>query len=352
MSHIRYTAAACQTDLPNPVDRAQMHRNTDRMVSMIDSAVAGSAPFLPVRLVVFPEFAHAAPVFASVSELLDRLAVPIPNEHTERLVDKAREHDIYIQSGSMLETDPRWPGRLFNTTCLIGPGGMLSKYRKVNTWIPYEVHTSPHDIDGYDEPLFPVADTPIGRLGCAICYDWLFPEALRQLAANGAEVLIRVSAYMDPWGTAEPMNWWGIVNRCRALENISYVVAANQGASLRNYPPYSWPGGSQIVDFDGRILAEATAGPGERIVTAAIDISALRHERQSRVGHHMLAHLRTDAYPVYQARVYPPADRAATLSYEENTRLIAEAKDEIAARATRTLSSGRPTPPLTTAGSR
>ena len=36
-----------------------------------------------------------------------------------------------------------------------------------------------------------------GRLGCVICYDWLFPEPLRQLAANGAEVLIRVSAYVD-----------------------------------------------------------------------------------------------------------------------------------------------------------
>ena len=101
----------------------------------------------------------------------------------------------------------------------------------------------------------PVRLEPIGRIGCAICYDWLFPEAIRQLAANGAEVLLRVSAYMDPWGATEPMNWWTIVNRCRALENTAFVVAANQGASLRHYPPYSWPGGSQIVDFDGRMLA-------------------------------------------------------------------------------------------------
>jgi predicted amidohydrolase len=36
------------------------------------------------------------------------------------------------------------------------------------------------------------------------------------------------------------------------------MVAANQGATPEQYPPYSWPGGSQIVDFDGRILAEAT----------------------------------------------------------------------------------------------
>lgn len=330
---IRYAAAACQTDFVNPIDREQMRRNTDRMLSMIDAAVAGSAPFLPVRLVVFPEFAHSAPIFASVDDLIEKLAVPIPNEHTDRLFGKAREHGVYIQSGSMLETDRKWPGRVFNTTCLIGPDGILYKYRKVNTWIPYEAHSSPHDLDGYDEPLFPVADTPIGRLGCAICYDWLFPEVLRQLAANGAEVLIRVSAYMDPWGATEPMNWWTIVNRCRALESVAYVVAANQGASLRNYPPYSWPGGSQIIDFDGRLLAEATPGPGERIVTAPIDISALRHERETRIGHHMLAHLRTEAYEVYRTHAYPPhTKRQAVLSYEENVRLIELRKEELKGR--------------------
>ena len=180
----------------------------------------------------------------------------------------------------MLEEDPKWPGVVFNTTCLCGPNGMLYRYRKVNPWIPYEVHSSPHDLPGYDEPLFPVADTPIGRIGCAICYDWLFPEAIRQLAMNGAEVLVRVSAYMDPWGATEPMNWWTTINRARAIENIAYIVGANQGASLRHYPPYSWPGGSQIVDFDGRLLADASPGPGERIVVAPIDISSVRHERE------------------------------------------------------------------------
>jgi formamidase len=330
MPPLRYSVAACQTDFANPTDRAGMFTNTHRMLSMVDSAVAGSAPFLPVRLIVFPEFAHAAPVYATVGELIERLALPIPNPHTDLLVAKAREHDVYIQSGSMLEIDDRWPGVIFNTTCLIGPDGILQKYRKVNPWIPYEVHVSPHDIPGYDEPLFPVADTPIGRIGCAICYDWIFPEAIRQLAANGAEVLIRVSAYMDPWGATEPMSWWTLVNRCRALENMAYVVAANQGASLKHYPPYSWPGGSQVVDFDGRMLAEASPGPGERIVVAPVDISALRHERDVRRGHHMLAHLRTEAYPVYATHRYPPRDAGAAalpaLSYETNLARIDEAK--------------------------
>jgi len=325
---IRYAAAACQTDLANPLGREDMRKNTDRIVAMIDQAVAGAAPFLPVRLVVFPEFAHVAPVYATLDELRRHLAIPIPNEHTERLSAKAREYGIYIQSGTMLEADPKWPGVVFNTTCLIGPEGILYKYRKVNPWIPYEVHASPHDLPGYDEPLFPVADTPIGKLGCAICYDWIFPEALRQLAANGAEVLIRVSAYMDPWGATEPMDWWTIVNRCRALENTAFVVAANQGASLGHYAPYSWPGGSMVVDFDGRLLAQASPGPGERIVVAPIDISALRHERATRRGHHMLAHLRTEAYPVYRGHGYPAGDAtpAAELSYEANNARIDAAK--------------------------
>jgi formamidase len=324
----RYAAAACQTDMTNPLDRAEMRANTDRMLAMVDSAVAGAAPFIPVRLVVFPEFAHAAPVYVTVAELKEKLALPIPNEHTDRLAAKARAEGLYIQSGTTIESDPAWPDVVFNTTCLIGPEGILCKYRKVNPWIPYEVHASPHDLPGYAEPLFPVADTPIGRIGCAICYDWLFPEVLRQLAANGAEVLVRVSAYMDPWGATEPMAWWTVVNRCRALENTAYVVAANQGASLKHYPPYSWPGGSQVIDFEGRVLAEASPGPGERIVVATIDVDALRHERATRRGHNMLAHLRTEAYPVYGSRRYPPhpARDVPALSYEENLRLIDEAK--------------------------
>ena len=331
MEHIRYSVATCQTDLPNPTDRSQMHLNTTRMLEMVDSAVTGSMPFLPVRLVVFPEFAHAAPVYQTVAELRKKLTVPIPNEHTEKLTAKAREHNVYIQTGTMLEEDPKYPAAVFNTSCLIGPAGVLCKYRKVNPWIPFEVHTSPHDIPDYDEEFFPVADTPIGRLGCAICYDWLFPEVLRQLTANGAEVLIRVSAYMDPWGATEPMAWWTIINRARALENLSYVVAANQGASLRHYPPYSWPGGSQVVDFDGRLLAEASPGPGERIVVAPLDISALRHERQSRIGHHMPAQLRTEAYDVYQHDAYSSQHlKNEPLSYSKNQQNIKASKQAFA----------------------
>ncbi len=330
-SEVRYYAAACQTDLPNPRNRDGIARQVDRMLAMIDRAVLGYAPFFPVRLVVFPEFSHAAPIYPTVAELLDRLAVPLPNEHTDRYRLKARQHGIYIQTASFLERDDRHPGHVFNTTCLIGPEGLLSKYRKVHPWIPWEVHASPHDLAGYAEELFPVADTEIGRLGVAICYDWLFPEAIRQLALAGAEVLIRVSAYMDPWGATPPMDWWTIVNRCRALENMAYVVASNQGAQAEHYPPFSWPGGSMIVDYDGRILAQADPGPGEKIVVGPVDLAALRAERERRRGHHMLAHLRMEAYSAYRRSIYPGSltEGAKALSIEGNEQAIVAARQRL-----------------------
>ncbi len=329
MDLLRYSAAACQIDLPNPTDRGEIGAKTEHMLGMARMAVEGYAPFLPVKLVVFPEFAHAAPVYPTAAELRRHLTLPVPNEHTERYAALAKELGVYIQTGSFLEEDPAWPGSVFNTTCLIGPEGILSRYRKVNPWIPWEVHKSPHDLEGYTDELFPVADTPIGKLGVAICYDWLFPEVLRQLAANGAEVLIRISAYMDPWGATPPMDWWTTVNRCRALENTAFVVASNQAASLSNYPPFSWPGGSMVVDYDGRILAQADPGPGEKIVVAPIDLSALRHERELRSGHHMLAHLRSEAYPVYRRSHYPPGQWTGEtdLRVEHNQSAIDRAKE-------------------------
>ena len=129
---MRYAVAACQTDFPCPTERGEIKARVDRMLEMIDGAVVGYRPLCPVRLVVFPEFAHAAPVYPTVAELRQKLAVQLPNEHIERYIVKARQHDIYIQTGTFIECDPEWSGVLFNTSCLVGPEGLLTKYRKVS----------------------------------------------------------------------------------------------------------------------------------------------------------------------------------------------------------------------------
>jgi formamidase len=57
-----------------------------------------------------------------------------------------------------------------------------------------------------------------------------------------------------------------------------------------------------------------------------VDVAALRHERDVRRGHHMLAHLRTEAYPVYRQHVYPPVWPQGELTYEGNNQAIDAAK--------------------------
>jgi hypothetical protein len=83
-----------------------------------------------------------------------------------------------------------------------------------------------------------------------------------------------------------------------------------------------------IVDFEGRILAQADPGPGAKIVVAPIDINALRHERGTRMGHHMPAHLRTEAYSVYRRTFFAPGQwtHESNLDTEKTSRAISAAK--------------------------
>ena len=297
---------------------------------MIEHTIVGYEPFFDVRLLVFPEFSHAAPIYDTAKKLRDRLAVPIPNEHTHAYEKIAKKYGCYIQTGTFLEADPDYLDVVFNTTLLIGPKGILSKYRKVNPWVPWEVHASPHDFADYKEDPFQVADTEIGKIGVAICYDWLFPETIRQIAFNGAEIICRVSAYMDPWGATPPMDWWTLFNRARAAENTAYVVASNQGANLEKYPPFSWPGGSMVVDYDGRILAQADPGEGEKVVVAPIDLPRLREERQRRQGHDMRAHLRTGVHTYMDtSRLQPAAADDHPLTIDSIKTRIQQAKEEL-----------------------
>lgn len=301
---MRYYAASIQTDFPAPQSKDEIKSRCNAMCSMIEKTVLGYEPFFDVRLFVLPEFGHQVPIYPEVKDIHAKLAVELPNEYTDKYEKLCKKYGIYIQTASFLEKDSKYPGHVFNSTLLIGPKGILSKYRKVNPWVPWEVHTSPADLSEYDLPLFPVVETELGKLGVAICYDWLFPECIREIASQGAEVINRVSAYMDPWGSTAPMEWWSLVNRTRALENRAYVVAANQGASFENYPPFSWPGGSMIVDFDGRILASAGEQSGEKIVVAPIDIGALRSERKRRQGHDTWAHYRNNAYTYHKQQPF------------------------------------------------
>jgi hypothetical protein len=82
------------------------------------------------------------------------------------------------------------------------------------------------------------------------------------------------------------------------------------------------------VDFDGRILAQADPGPGEKVVVAPIDLPALRDARERRRGHDMRAHFRAEVHP-YAARSMFPRAGSGAISIESNEARIAAAKQRV-----------------------
>lgn len=126
-----------------------------------------------------------------------------------------------------------------------------------------------------------VVDTPAGRLGLSVCYDMRFPELYRQLVVHGAQGLIVPAAFTVPTGRAH----WEVLLRARAIENLSFVVAAGQWgrhASGRE----TW-GDSMIIDHWGNICARLAEGEG--VVCAEIDLDA---QARTRAEFPALAHRR------------------------------------------------------------
>jgi len=118
-----------------------------------------------------------------------------------------------------------------------------------------------------------VIDTPIGRVGLAVCYDVRFPELFRALSASGAQVLVLPSAFTAPTGRAH----WETLLRARAIENLCHLIApAQSGFHPNGRETY---GDSMIIDHWGRILARLPRGHG--CVIAEIDLARQAEVRKS-----------------------------------------------------------------------
>jgi nitrilase len=115
-------------------------------------------------------------------------------------------------------------------------------------------------------------DTPAGRLGLSVCYDLRFPELYRRLVAEGAEIFSVPSAFTVPTGRAH----WEILLRARAIENLSFVIAAAQTGMHDNGRETF--GDSMIIDYWGRVLQRLPRGSG--VVLATVDRAGQAATRQ------------------------------------------------------------------------
>jgi predicted amidohydrolase len=203
----------------------------------------------------------------------------------------AAELGIDLVAGSIVE---RVSGRRksSNTSVHIGPDGEIrAMYRKIHMFdveVDGDVYAESANEEPGDAPV--VSELAGGvRLGMTICYDLRFPELYQALSSAGAQVITVPAAFT----LATTRDHWEVLLRARAIENQSFVVAANQ---IGAHPPGHRAGGrSLIADPWGLVLA--CAPDGEAAVVADLDFAALRDIRRRLPS---LTHRRPEAYRVAQ----------------------------------------------------
>ncbi|KAF2244461.1 carbon-nitrogen hydrolase [Trematosphaeria pertusa] len=188
----------------------------------------------------------------------------------------AKECGICIVPGTIVEShreNENEEDRLLNVAYFIDHDGEIKgKYVKKNLWGPEREHLTSSSRDVHE-----VFDTPLGKVGLLICWDLAFPEAFRELIAQGAKIII-----VPTFWTLNDCNEAGLkLNPCaealfldsmltaRAFENTCAIVFANAGGP----PGRGYAGLSQVVvPFVGALTRLGSCAEGMSVVDVDMQI--------------------------------------------------------------------------------
>lgn len=262
--------------------------NVDRCVEKLHEA--GEAG---VQLAVLPELATTG---YALGEQHLKLAEPIPGPTTDRFGSIADEYGMYVIAGLSEHGDT--DGLCYNTAVLIdAEGNVAGRYRK--THLPLYIH--PSDVLIEEKEIFtpgnslPVFETDLGTIGILICQDGNYPEAFRELALKGADMVVIV--YDSP--TEEMLT---LRSRVAGYVNNIYVLLANKTGTesgryvgereqMRNRE-IEYTGRSHIVNPYGEIIAQL---PRDETGTLVKDID-LGEVQDARWTHKFLRDYRPELY--------------------------------------------------------
>jgi len=234
---------------------------------------------------VLPELFVTGYQFVSREEVRF-LAEPVPDGPTCRaLVEYARRRGCHVVAG----LDEAEGARCYNAAVLVGPSGLVARYRKVHLFAEETRWFDPGDLP------FPVAQAGAAAVGLLVCFDHLFPEAARTLALRGAEVIAH-PANLVMKGYAQ------LTMRTRALENGVFTATANRvGREARGVQTLVYTGESQIVSPRGDLLTRLSAHR-EEIGVVEIDPAQARDKRLNRFNDRL-----ADRRPEFYADPSSPA---------------------------------------------
>ncbi len=170
------------------------------------------------------------------------------------LSETARKHQIWLMGSLPLAAST--PDKVRNSLLVFDESGdQVARYDKIhlfNLTLGNESYNEAQTIEPGNQVV--VVDSPFGRIGLAVCYDLRFPELFR--AMTDVNIIVLPSAFT---ATTGKVHWEPLV-RARAIENLSYVIAAAQGGYHVN--GRETHGHSMIVDPWGRVLDELQRGSG------------------------------------------------------------------------------------------
>ena len=197
------------------------------------SALAGS---VEADLYVLPELFATGYNFVNRKEL-DKLAEPADGPTFRAMAALAAKLKAHIVYGF----PERGGEAVYNAAAMVGPKGLVGVYRKVHLFAKETVLFAPGDLG------FPVFDTPVGKVGMMICFDWYFPESVRTLALRGAQLIAH------PANLVMPHCPDAMVVRC--LENRVFAATADRvGVEDRGGNELRFIGTSEIVSPEGEVL--------------------------------------------------------------------------------------------------
>src|SRR3990172_4529809 len=232
----------------------KIKENVERVVDKIYST--------DTHLLVLPELFNTGYQFKSKKEV-SLLAEEVPSGWTsQRLMQIARDKKIFVVAG----ITEKQGGKLYNSSILIGPRGLIGRYRKAHLfWNEKRFFTA-------GNTPFEVYNIGIARVGMMICFDWLFPEAARALALKGADIICHPSNLVLPHCPQ------AMITRC--LENRVFAITANRvGIEERiKGERLKFIGKSEIVTPSGKILYRAS-GNKEEIGIVDINPKEARNKR-------------------------------------------------------------------------
>lgn len=189
----------------------------------------------------------------------------------------AAEAGIWVALGSLAirRDDGRWANRAF---VIDSSGGIAARYDKIHMFdVDLATGETWRESSAYaagDQVV--TVETPLGRLGLAICYDIRFPALFGELGRRRCDVIAVPAAFTVPTGAAH----WHLLQRARAIEASAYVVAAAQAGSHED--GRSTYGHSLVVDPWGDVLLDM--GDESGLAFAEIDparIAAVRAQLPS-----------------------------------------------------------------------